>query len=742
MLPHLLALLAYFALAVLVTYPAVAHFITQVPGDLIADRDQNLWNLWWTKEALAQAANPFHTDMLYYPYGANLYYHTLALPLGLIGLIPLLLFGLPAAYNTVLLAAFTLSGYGAFRLALLVINQGQAADDPHAARWAAPAAFLGGVVFAFTPYTLDALKGQLEVLSLQWMPFYAEMWLRSQAPASNRTRSRWVYAALAGLFLALAAYSSLYYAVYLGIFTLAHVAYRLFVTWRRNRADLNPTLRAVAATALTTFAVASVVVLPLALGLAADRDNPRLAVAADPEHRLAHSADLLSFFAPPHDHLLFGTWQDRPGVNEPPHDYIALGYAAFALAVLGAVLGWRRPGTPFWVALALIALLLSMGPRLQIDRTLTGIPLPFALLDNLPGMNAIAKPERFVVLARLCMGVLAALGALLLFERMAGPRKAPTRNTTARAVGVFALVLVLLLVELPIHPRYEEPLVLSDGFRQLAAQPDGAVMELPFATQQVEITGQRMVNQTTHDKPIMSGYLARRYDSPIIDQCSPFWGFISPLDVPREDIASPLVVSQPSTVLNFYRIAYLALYSRYGDPDAEPIDPRQAEAFDRISIEVAPDPAIYSDNYVKLSRIAPSDLSAAEPSFHVGHGWYPIEQSDGKPFRWLGGGSGTLCVFAPHALTAPLSMEGTAFGKPQDIQVSVGGKRIYSGTLPAGTFAPVITAPVDWQPGVTEVKIGASGPGISPSALDPAVQDDRALTVGFRGATLESTEQK
>jgi hypothetical protein len=72
----------------------------------------------------------------------------------------------------------------------------------------------------------------------------------------------------------------------------------------------------------------------------------------------------------------------------------------------------------------------------------------------------------------------------------------------------------------------------------------------------------------------------------------------------------------------------------------------------------------------------------------------------------------------------------------------VGGKQVYSGTLPAGTFAPVITAPVDWQPGVTEVKIGASGPGISPSALDPTAQDDRALTVGFRGATLESTERK
>src|SRR6476661_6126551 len=86
--PHLWALLGYFALALVVTYPATAHFTSQVPGDLIADRDQNLWNLWWLLRALTHPTNPLHTDMLYYPYGANLYYHTLGVPQGLIGLLP------------------------------------------------------------------------------------------------------------------------------------------------------------------------------------------------------------------------------------------------------------------------------------------------------------------------------------------------------------------------------------------------------------------------------------------------------------------------------------------------------------------------------------------------------------------------------------------------------------------------------------------------------------------------------
>ena len=37
----------------------------------------------------------------------------------MIGLLPQILWGLPAAYNSVLLVAFILSGYGAFRLTLL-----------------------------------------------------------------------------------------------------------------------------------------------------------------------------------------------------------------------------------------------------------------------------------------------------------------------------------------------------------------------------------------------------------------------------------------------------------------------------------------------------------------------------------------------------------------------------------------------------------------------------------------------
>ncbi len=330
---HLLALLGYFLLALLVTYPAILHFTTQVPGDLIADRDQNLWNLWWLRQAVTLPTNPFHTGLLYYPYGVDLYYHTLGLPLGLMALGPQLLFGQAAAYNTVLLAGFTLSGYGAFRLGLLVVG-----------KHVPLAAFLGGVVFAFTPYTLDALKGQPEVLSLQWIPLYAEAWIRLW-----RTHSvRW--AAWAGLLLALAALSSLYYAAYLLIFTAAHLLYRAAAGYgeRRKSPAEGRRFKLRILTLAVVPAVALALTLPLLIGLLRDSQDPRLEVQASAAHRLAHSADLLSFFAPPQDHPLLGNAVARPGVNEPAlHDYLSLGYVALALSVFGAAVA-RRSVRWFW----------------------------------------------------------------------------------------------------------------------------------------------------------------------------------------------------------------------------------------------------------------------------------------------------------------------------------------------------------------------------------------------------------
>lgn len=741
---HLLALLGYFLLAVVVTYPAVRDFTTQVPGDLIADRDQNLWNLWWLRYAITHAENPFQTGLLYYPFGVSLYYHTLTIPLGVIGLLPQVIFGLPAAYNTVLLAAFTLSGYGAFRLGLLLVGdtRGEGRGIVRKPYLMPFAAFLGGVVFAFTPYTLDALKGQPEVLSLQWMPFYVEAWIR--AWQTGRVR----HGVIAGVFMALAALSSLYYALYLVIFSAAYLLYRLFDAARGQRLK---TLKWSAF--LITPVVALALTLPLAIGLVSNRGDPRLAVVASPEDNLAHSADLLSFFAPPHDHpLLGGNAYERPGVAEPAiHDYLGLGYVALALSVLGAVVAWGRRGVRFWVALAVLALVLATGPQLQIGRYLTGIPMPFALLQALPGFDAIAKPERMVVLARLCMGLLATWGAAWVLSRLAGlaglAGLVGKRAAWRRALP-FAAVLALLLVELPIHPRYVQSINIPEGFSLLASQERGGLMELPFATQQNEVAGERMLYQTMHGQPIMSGYLARSYNSPIVDSCGPFWSFISARYLPIEgrDIVSPTMTSRPLDILSFYGIKYLAVYNNYNGPNSSPLDAQEKAAYDAIVARVSSALPLYQDGFVGIHRVDTVAPESIQPALMVSDGWYDVEGGS-RPFRWVKGGQGRLCVFSPRPMKAALLMNAVSFAKDRAVTFSsVGGANkststIYSGEATAGG-TQVRTQVVQWPAGMSEVLVVPAEPGVTPRSLDPNSKDNRLLTVGIRDVRLDTTALK
>jgi len=83
-----------------------------------------LWNFWWTKKAVTDFVNPFHTDYLFYPLGTDLSFHSNPLTFSLIS-IPFQAAipgpeGLAIAFNTIVLASFILSGFGAYRLALYV----------------------------------------------------------------------------------------------------------------------------------------------------------------------------------------------------------------------------------------------------------------------------------------------------------------------------------------------------------------------------------------------------------------------------------------------------------------------------------------------------------------------------------------------------------------------------------------------------------------------------------------------
>jgi hypothetical protein len=169
---HLFALLGYLAFTALLTYPLVREFGRAIPGDGF-DGWQNVWNIWWVKRALlVEGTNPYFTRLLDYPAGVYLYFHTLNIFNGLTFLPITLNAGQLAAYDVAAAFSFVVGGYGGYLLTLRAMSQ-PGTTRTSVGALAHTAAFLGGFIFAFSPYHMAHLLGHMQLISLEWLPFCA-----------------------------------------------------------------------------------------------------------------------------------------------------------------------------------------------------------------------------------------------------------------------------------------------------------------------------------------------------------------------------------------------------------------------------------------------------------------------------------------------------------------------------------------------------------------------------------------
>ncbi len=183
-LAHLLVLGGYLLATLLFTWPLATNLTTAIPGDSF-DGWQNYWNQWWIKQALIdRLVWPLHTDILYAPTGVNLYFQTLNPFNGLATLPIQLTGGLIAAYNAVVFLSWVLGGYGMFLLARWVIGQRRTGSRTcrDLQLPGTLAAFVAGLVYTLSPFHMAHLLGHMQVMSLEWLPFYILYLLRAIQP--------------------------------------------------------------------------------------------------------------------------------------------------------------------------------------------------------------------------------------------------------------------------------------------------------------------------------------------------------------------------------------------------------------------------------------------------------------------------------------------------------------------------------------------------------------------------------
>ncbi len=721
----------YALLSVVATWPTLLRFTTEGLGEFYLDRVQNVWNLWWVKVALLDRhTNPFQTDLLLYPQGADLYFHTLNLPSTLLSLPVQLLAGPTAAYNFSMMLALALSGYAGYRLVYYLTGS-------------AAAGLVGGIIIGFCPLSLFELRAQLQIVSLQWMILCIEFYLR--AWAKGRARD----GILAGGFFTLALLTVGYFEVFLIIFFALHMLWALLTAPVRPGARVGAVAQRAWDVARWAGPVVLVTAGPYLLGAVLSLRKGLVIIpdASDVPQSIAESSDLLSFIVPNRDHWLLGGalpwWQS---LDPAIHDRTYLGLIVVVLAALGAWTRRKERLTGLWVMLVILGVVLALGPVLQFNHQALG-PAPLSLLADIPPFSFVRGPERFATLAYLGLAVLAGFGILDLGFWILARRSGTEQTADAATVAIVPKsqipnpkwltvgVVALLLLDLPLHNRVTEAMPIPPALAALGRDPaPGALLEFPF-TQHGWIDAPRMLYQIGHGRPITSGYLSRHVVEPYTQACSPLQAFARYPRLPETDIITPTAATQLPALLQATGIGFIAIY-KIGFVQADhmtPLPPKQFNSYAALASGLA-DPA-YEDNTAKIYRVRPG-AAPLQTFLQLGPDWYDVEQSAGQPFRWIDGAQADLCVYSAAPSVAPLALEVTSFAAPRHLQVWVGDRLLLDQEVPAdGALHPVQTPRLTWPAGPQRVRLVVPEGSASPADSGQG-GDTRQLSLGVSAIRL------
>ena len=174
----------YTLLTLILTYPVIFRLSTHFMCDR-GDGFQNVWNMWWIKKTLTELfTHPYHTDYLHHPAGTTLLFQTLNPFNGLISIPLQFIFKMEVVYNLIVLFSFVMSGVGMYFLVRYLTGH-------------SPAAFISGIIYTFCPYHFAHGLGHLQLIAMEWIPFYVLYLLKVYHEGELRN------AVLTGVFLIL-----------------------------------------------------------------------------------------------------------------------------------------------------------------------------------------------------------------------------------------------------------------------------------------------------------------------------------------------------------------------------------------------------------------------------------------------------------------------------------------------------------------------------------------------------------
>jgi hypothetical protein len=408
-------LLLYGVVAVLLTLKAWQSPATTWIGGC-CDPEQAMWYLRWGPYAISHLSDPFFTQQLNAPAGVNLMWNVPFLIVSVVASPITLLFGPIVAINVVITAAIALSGWCAF-LAVRRYARGIVAP------------LIGGAVYGFSPYVVPQAAQHLALAVAFVPPLFL---LVLDELLRRRRRSPLLLGAALGVLASIQ--FLIEEEVVLTSAILGGVMVAVLAVQRRHEihATLRPLFEALAA-GLLTFTV--LVAWPVAVQFLGPQQVHGALQNAD-----KYSTDLLNLVVPTQFQLVAPDAAAAVSTHFRANGSEENAYVGFLLLILLAAFTarhWSDIRVRTAAIVGAVALVLSLGPHLEIAGQSTGWPLPLWPLTQLPVVGDV-QPNRIVLLMWLAIAVLVTImidGALSsLCWRHAAPR-----------LGAIALALAAVL---------------------------------------------------------------------------------------------------------------------------------------------------------------------------------------------------------------------------------------------------------------------------------------------------------
>lgn len=464
-----LCIAVYLLLSIAMFLPAWPWNGTRLPSTILGgygygDPAQMTWFLAWVPFALEHGMNFFHTNFIDYPGGADLANGTPAPLLGLLSAPITQTLGPIAAFNILLRLAFATSATSMF----IVLRA-----------WCRTTfAFLGGLFYGFSPYLIVEGQSHLNLTFVPIPPFI--LWC-VYVLITGRTRRPLRWGLALGVLAALQAYISPELLVLTALVVLLGVIGFAMLEWKSLRRIAGELTRAVVSATGCFVLLCS----PLLWGMLFAPGHlhgpalPAATLQADHADLLGAVTPTLYQFVDPKSINTVAALFSRPSISENGS------YLSIPLVILVVIIAvrYRRSRLIFASsALAAVALVLSLGPRLAIDGHVFDVPLPEALFAHLGELDGIV-PARFSFVVTLFVAIVIGAGGQRLYDDLR-KNATPSLSTSALRVSTVILAIASLVLLIPLTFTTKSGDWPSDTETVLDTIPRGAVvLTYPITTE-------------------------------------------------------------------------------------------------------------------------------------------------------------------------------------------------------------------------------------------------------------------